>query len=62
MPMQPKFQVFKDKKKKEWRFRLKAGNGKIICQSEGYKTKDGADNGILAVINDAPMAPVEYLK
>lgn len=29
-----------------WYFRLKARNGKIIAQSEGYCNKSGALNGI----------------
>lgn len=38
-------EIFKDKKK-EFRFRVKARNGKIIAQSEGYKTKNSCENGI----------------
>lgn len=46
--MSGKFEIFKDSKK-EYRFRLTAKNGKIICQSEGYKTKSGVQGGIKAV-------------
>ena len=38
------FEVFKDKKN-EWRFRFRAKNGEIQCQSEGYTTKNGAIRG-----------------
>lgn len=50
-----KFVIFEDKKK-EWRFRLKANNGKVIATSEGYKRKDGAIDGAIAVMNNAPNA------
>ncbi len=36
--MESKFEIFKDKKQK-FRFRLIAPNGEIICQSEGYESK-----------------------
>ena len=44
----PKFEIFKDKAG-EFRFNLKAGNGKIIAVSEGYKAKDGCLKGIDSV-------------
>ena len=40
-----KYVLFQDKKK-EWRFHLKANNGKIILSSEGYKNQRNALNGI----------------
>jgi hypothetical protein len=46
----PKYQVRNDAKG-EFRFHLKASNGEIVAQSEGYKTKDGCMNGIEAVKN-----------
>lgn len=46
-----KFTVFKDAKG-EWRWNLKAPNGKIIADSaEGYKRRRSALRGILLVIN-----------
>lgn len=47
-----KFEVY-PAKGKEWRFRLKAPNGRIIAVSEGYKTKNGAINGAISVQNNA---------
>lgn len=44
------FEYYKDKKG-EFRFRLKARNGRILCQSEGYKTEAGCLNGIDSVRN-----------
>jgi uncharacterized protein YegP (UPF0339 family) len=35
--------------KEPFRWRLKASNGRIICQSEGYRTRRGCLNGIAAV-------------
>lgn len=42
-------------------FRLKAPNGEIIVQSEGYRSKQGAENGVKAVKRYAPGATVTYL-
>src|SRR5512135_1249838 len=41
----PKYQIYQDASG-EFRFRLKAANGEIIAQGEGYESKDGAINGI----------------
>ncbi|HEX9261936.1 MAG TPA: DUF1508 domain-containing protein [Candidatus Bathyarchaeia archaeon] len=46
--LNPKYQIFKDTAN-EFRFRLKAPNGEIIAQSEGYGTKDACLNGIEVV-------------
>ena len=43
-----KFEVYQDSKK-EYRFRLKAGNGQNILASEGYTAKSGCMNGIESV-------------
>jgi len=52
-----KFVIFEDKKD-EWRFRLKANNGKIIATSEGYKKKGGAIGGAIAVMKVASHATI----
>lgn len=54
----PKFQLFRDKAG-QFRFRLKARNGKIIAVSEGYQTKAGCENGIDSVRKNAPEAQIE---
>jgi len=46
------FEYYKDKKG-EYRFRLKAKNGRILCSSEGYKTESGCLNGIESVMDNA---------
>ena len=51
--MPGKFELYKDKRG-EFRFRLKATNGRIIPASEGYKAKPGAKNGIESVMKNAP--------
>jgi uncharacterized protein YegP (UPF0339 family) len=43
----PKYEVFKGKGA-AWYFRLVAGNGKIVMQSEGYPTKAHAQRGARA--------------
>jgi uncharacterized protein YegP (UPF0339 family) len=53
--MAGKFEWYKDKKGK-FRFRLKAGNGQIIAQSEAYETKDSCLSGIESVKNNAAGA------
>ena len=47
------FETFTDKAG-EFRFRLKAGNGEVILQSEGYTTKAARDNGVASVRDNAP--------
>ena len=53
----PKFEMYQDKSG-EYRFRLKARNGKIIATSEGYKAKASCLNGIESVKKNAPEAEV----
>lgn len=47
-----KFEIYRDKAG-EFRFRLKASNGRTILASEGYKAKAGAKNGIRSVRNNS---------
>jgi len=54
-----KFEIYKDKKG-EYRFRLKAGNGEIIAESEGYKTKQGCMKGIVSVQKNAVKAKIIF--
>ena len=56
----PKFQIFEGRDG-QFYFRLRAANGEIIAQSEGYTSKEGAENGIASVKENAPIAPVEDL-
>ena len=46
--LNPKYQIYKDAADK-FRFRLKASNGEIVAQSEGYETKTAVNNGIEVV-------------
>ena len=54
----PKFELYADKRG-QFRFRLKAANGKIIAVSEGYTTKASCLAGIESVRKNAPDAQVE---
>ena len=54
----PKFELYADKRG-NFRFRLKAANGKIIAVSEGYTTKAACLNGIASVRANAPAAQIE---
>ena len=54
----PKFELFADKAG-QYRFRLKARNGKIIAVSEGYATHAGCEKGIESVRAHAADATVE---
>lgn len=56
----PKFQIFKGKDD-QFYFRLKAGNGEIICIGEGYRSKQACQNGIDAIKRVAASAPIEDL-
>lgn len=51
----PKFEIFKGTNGNYY-FRLKASNGEIIAHSEGYSTKQGAQDGIASVKKNAPIA------
>lgn len=39
-------------------FRLKAGNGEVVCQSEGYTTAAARDHGIKVIKRIALFAKV----
>ena len=44
------FEIYKDRKK-HWRFRLKATNGKIIASGEGYTRKQNLMKAVEILIN-----------
>ncbi|MDD4074552.1 MAG: DUF1508 domain-containing protein [Eubacteriales bacterium] len=54
----PKFEVYRDKGK-EYRFRLKATNGKIVLVSESYKEKAACVKGIESVRKNAGSPTVK---
>ena len=54
----PKFELYQDKAG-QFRFRLKARNGKIVGISEGYTGKAGCLGGIESVKTNAPLAQTE---
>lgn len=51
------FEIFYTLGKGFW-WHLKADNGEILCHSEMYTSKQGAQTGIAAVKKVAPNAPV----
>jgi len=55
--MSAKFEVFQAKDGK-FHFRLKAANGEIIAQSQGYASKANCMNGIESVKTNAASAEV----
>jgi uncharacterized protein YegP (UPF0339 family) len=55
-----KFVIFRGTDFKYY-WHLKAPNGEIICQSEGYNSKQGAVNGVDACKRYASYASVEDL-
>ena len=57
--MIPRFEVFRDSKK-EWKFRLRSGNGKIIALSVSYASRRNAILGIRSIQESAPDAIVLY--
>ena len=48
------YKLFQSSKNSEWYFSLKAGNHETILQSEGYKAKASAQNGIESVQTNSP--------
>ena len=53
----PKFEIYKDKSG-QFRFRMRALNGKEILASEGYTAKEHCQKGIESVRKNAPEAKV----
>ncbi|PYF09573.1 hypothetical protein C8J30_108151 [Rhodobacter viridis] len=51
------FEIFYTVGRGYW-WHLKAGNAEVLCHSEMYASKQGAQNGIDAVKRIAPGAPV----
>jgi len=52
-----KFEIYTDKKG-EWRFRLKAENGKVVSVSEGYKTKESCIDTINSIKKFTAVADI----
>lgn len=50
----PKFTVFKSSVNNQYYYRLRATNGEIILNGEGYTTKQACLNGIASVKVNAP--------
>lgn len=55
--MHAKFEIYDDHSGHP-RFRLRAGNGEIICSSESYSSLAACLNGIESVRVNAPVADV----
>lgn len=47
------FEIFQSEKTKKYYFRLKAGNGEVVLQSEAYNDRSGAEGGVQSVIKNA---------
>ncbi|MFF0636610.1 YegP family protein [Nocardia sp. NPDC004151] len=58
--MSGRFELFADATDK-FRWRLKAGNGEVIAQSQAYASKDAARKGIASVQTNAAGAAVADL-
>jgi uncharacterized protein len=43
----------------QWRFRVLAGNGRVLLSSEAYVSKQGAENGIASVLENG-VDPAQY--
>lgn len=54
MASNPKFQVFRSTYNSQYYYRLRARNGEIILNGEGYLTKQSCLNGITSVKANAP--------
>jgi uncharacterized protein YegP (UPF0339 family) len=54
-------ELFQSKKNRQFYFRVKGGNNKVIAQSEGYKTKGGRRRGIAALKINLDTSPLEIV-
>ena len=43
----------------QWRFRIVAGNNRVLLSSEAYVSKQGAENGIASVLENG-VDPAQY--
>ncbi len=57
---EPRFEIYKDASGK-FRFRLRAANNEIIAVSEAYESKDGCENGVASIKENAPKAIIQDL-
>lgn len=57
---EPRFEIYKDASGK-FRFRLRAANNQIIAVSEAYESKDGCENGVASIKENAPKAMIQDL-
>jgi uncharacterized protein YegP (UPF0339 family) len=55
------FEIFRDSKGL-FRFRIRAGNQKIVAQSEGYKRKQSVKKAVKAIINGIRYEPFRTIK
>jgi len=53
-----RFEIFKDAVGK-FRFRLRAQNGEIIAESQGYESKESCQEGIASVKENASKAEIK---
>lgn len=53
--MSARYEIFRSNHNLQYYFRLKAANGEIILQSEGYLNKSGAQNGVQSVKQHSPF-------
>ena len=53
-----RFEIFKDATGK-FRFRLRAQNGEIIAESQGYESKEGCQKGIASIKENASKAEIK---
>lgn len=56
--MAGKFEIYQDNSG-DYRFRLKAGNGQVIANGQGYTTKKACLNGIESIRKNAPDAKLD---
>ncbi len=52
LPANPRFEIYQDKIG-QFRFRLKARNGKVIGVSQGYSSRSACENGVESVRQNA---------
>lgn len=52
-------EIFRSTEDDQWYWHVKARNGRVVAQSEGYKSKQGAIKGVTA-LGKALDTPVEF--
>jgi uncharacterized protein YegP (UPF0339 family) len=53
------WQVIYSRSKRQWYFRFRTSNNRILCHSEYYQNRDDAVGAIKLIQRNGPLAPIK---